>query len=488
MRVTYKLTAVLLLGMSVVLAVDAFVQVRREVALFEFDMRRDASLMGRTLAGVVQQVWRSKGEERLVELLEEASLDAADLNLRWVWLDAPAGSPQGPRVPLPADIRDHTPARSVVHASRHEGSLYTYVTVALPDERRPCAIEVRESLALEAEYLRATLMYVGVATGSIFAVSAALAVIAGLRFVGRPMQQLVGMARRVGQGDLAARTGLTQRDEIGELAGEMDAMAERLGAAFEQIERETAGRIAALEQLRHADRLATVGQLASGLAHELGTPLNVVSGRARLIASRELGPDEVVENAEIVVEQSARMTAIIRQLLDFARRRGAQKEALDLRDPARRTQDLLSKLAERAGVTVEIEAPGEVLAEGDPTQLQQVLTNLLVNAIQAMPGGGRARVVLSPAAPATPPGGGAPRPMVRVAVEDEGQGISPEDLPRVFEPFFTTKPVGDGTGLGLSVAHGIVGEHGGWIAVESRPGQGSAFTVFLPPAAAQEAT
>lgn len=479
MRLTYKLTLALLLGMSVVLAINAWVRIQREVALFETDMKRDASLMGRTLAGLVRQLWRTEGEQRVVHLLEETTRADPDVNIRWVWGDAPPGSPDAPATPVVSQL-PRGGSQMIVHVGEREDALYTYVTLPV-DATRPGAIEVRESLALERAYLRRTVMNVATATVGIFVMSAVVAVIAGARVVGRPMHELVAMARRVGSGDLTARAGLAQRDEIGELAREMDAMVVRLADAFDRVERESAGRLAALEQLRHADRLATVGQLASGLAHELGTPLNVVAGRAKLIASRELALDEAVENGEIIAEQAARMTAIIRQLLDFARRRDPRTEPLDLRVPMRRTVDMLSRLAEKARVALDVDAPAEVVAQADATQLQQVLTNLVVNAIQAQPQGGRVRLTTSRVR-ARPPVGGDDRDMACVAVQDEGVGIQPDDLPRVFEPFFTTKGVGEGTGLGLSVAHGIITEHGGWIDVESQPGRGSVFRVLLPPA------
>lgn len=477
MRLTYKLTLALLLGMSVILAANAWVRVQREVALFESDMKRDASLMGRTLAGLVRQLWRTEGEERVVHLLEETSRGDPDVNIRWVWADAPPGSHDAPATPAIAGLPRGGP-QMIVHTGHHEDALFTYVAVPV-GEHRTGAIEVRESFAVEREYLRRTVMNVAVATGAIFLLSAIVAVVAGVRVVGRPMQQLVTMARRVGAGDLTVRAGLVQRDEIGELAREMDAMVERLADAFARVERETAGRIAALEQLRHADRLATVGQLASGLAHELGTPLNVVSGRAKLIASGELSPEEAAENGAIIAEQAARMTAIIRQLLDFARRRDPRTEPLDLAVPARRTLDMLSQLADKAGVALELSVPEPVIAQVDATQVQQVLTNLVVNGVQAQPQGGVVRLRVERAR-ARPPLGGEEKDMACVVVEDEGVGIPPEDLPRLFEPFFTTKGVGEGTGLELSVAHGIVAEHGGWIDVSSEPGRGSAFKVLLP--------
>jgi signal transduction histidine kinase len=313
------------------------------------------------------------------------------------------------------------------------------------------------------------------------AVCGALAMLLGGWFVGRPIRSLVGKARRIGAGDLSGPLVLKQRDEIGVLADEFNAMCERLARARDDVVAATAAKIAMLEQLRHADRLSTVGKLASGIAHELGTPLNVVSGRARLIADG-LSGDETRESAEAIVEQAQRMTRIIRQLLDFARRKSADKSPHDLRAVARQTVTLLAPLAEKNGVRLTVEeGAGELHADIDVAQLQQALTNLIVNGVQAMPRGGAVRVALG-RGHARPPADhdGTEGDFLRISVIDEGEGMNNDTMAHIFEPFFTTKPPGEGTGLGLSVTYGIVKDHRGWIEMSSRVGVGSRFTVFLP--------
>jgi signal transduction histidine kinase len=224
--------------------------------------------------------------------------------------------------------------------------------------------------------------------------------------------------------------------------------------------------------------------LASGLAHELGTPLNVVAGRAKMIATGEIeSPEEGTESARIIVEQTERMTRIVRQLLDFARRRGSEKRNADLGALARQTAELLDPLAVKRGVSLRCEEPsGRVSAAVDASQIQQALTNLVVNAIQASDRGRGVSIAVSlrdeaPEGPRGPRPGG---PWAVIEVRDQGSGIPREHLPEVFDPFFTTKAVGEGTGLGLSIAHGIAEEHGGWIDVESEPQRGSCFRIWLP--------
>jgi signal transduction histidine kinase len=236
----------------------------------------------------------------------------------------------------------------------------------------------------------------------------------------------------------------------------------------------------ALDQLRHSERLNTVGKLASGLAHELGTPLNVISGRAELIGAGQLDANAVGAYATIIAQQAERMTLIIRSLLDFSRRGGTAKAVESVRRLCDETAALLRPLA--ANVGVELVVTGD---DGDApinrAELQQVLSNLITNAVQAMPHGGTVTVSIGEQTVAAP---GLPARLkiacTAIRVRDEGVGIPPEVLPKIFDPFFTTKDVGQGTGLGLAVSYGIVSDHDGWIRVDSRLGHGTTFAVYLP--------
>jgi signal transduction histidine kinase len=233
--------------------------------------------------------------------------------------------------------------------------------------------------------------------------------------------------------------------------------------------------------LRHTDRLATVGKLASGVAHQLGTPLNVVSIRAKMIGSEAHVSDGVRDAARIIAEQADRMTEIIRRLLDFSRRRSVSRGRRELGPVVSRTLELIGPVAQKRRVAVEQTlADAPVFVEIDEAQLQQALANIVLNGIQAMEAGGRLRVRVGQRS-AHRLRDDPPAEHAFVAVEDEGPGIAPERLAELFEPFFTTKAPGQGTGLGLSVAEGIVEDHGGWIDVTSEPGHGACFTVYLRP-------
>lgn len=482
MKLTFKLVATLWVGLCVILLLDAFHSVRRETELFDRDMQRDHVLIGRAVSVAFAEAWRTDGPSRALTLLKEVEAQEGVVSLRWLPSGGGAHAEGGPSPSVAAALAEGRSAAEVSVVPGGGRQLATYVPLFVPSGPQG-AVEVSEPMAVEEAYVRTTLrnaLWLTAAT-AVFSCGAALAL--GSWLVGRPLSALASRARRVGEGDFSSRLRSKRRDELGDLAREVDTMCTRLEVARERVESETQARLDALAQLRHADRLSTVGRLASGLAHELGTPLNVVQGRASLIARDASATESVARGASVIVEQSERMTGIIRRLLDFARRRGVKQERVDLRSAAAQSVALLAPLAAKSGVALVAGPPcAEAFALADPAQLQQVLSNLVVNAVQATPNGGEVHVAvgLARARPPADVGEGSEGEFVRVDVEDRGVGIAPDDIGRIFEPFFTTKGVGEGTGLGLSVSYGIVREHGGWIAVQSRPGEGSRFSVFLP--------
>jgi len=171
----------------------------------------------------------------------------------------------------------------------------------------------------------------------------------------------------------------------------------------------------------------------------------------------------------------------VRQLLDFARRRPPKRGRTDVGVLAERTAQLLEGLAKKARVAIAVQRSGEVVANVDAMQIEQALTNLVINAVHAMPEGGN--IELSSRVETAKN-----RPCAVLAVRDEGTGISKENLDRIYEPFFTTKAVGDGTGLGLSVTHGIVADHEGWMEIDSEVGRGTTVTLYLPVESKAEAS
>jgi len=485
MKLAAKLIAVTILAVLAVFAVRGYQNARRQMALAESDARENAWLVGRALRPAIVDVWRREGEQRALEVLSYAR-ERVRLASRWDLRFIPTSSqgrpgsePLAPHAQM-AGVWQGDEITLVVPVSGTE-RLVTYLPVQV-EGRQVGALEISGPLTAREERFRAEIGQIVQRTGLGALVAILSIAVVGFMFVGRPMRRLVDKARRIGAGDLSGPLDMRQRDEIGVLAHEMNEMCDRLRAAQQRLTEETERRLAAGEQLRHADRLTTVGKLASGVAHELGTPLNVVSGRAKMIVRGQTTGSAVVESAQTIVEQSERMTQIIKQLLGFARRRQPQRKQESLRAIAERTLALLRHMAEKTGIAfAALDSTPDPVVEVDASMIEQALTNLVVNAIQAMPTGGTISARLG-ADVVTPPADidRALGEYAYVCVEDQGVGMTSEQMAHIFEPFFTTKDVGEGTGLGLSVAYGIVRDHGGWIGVASEIGKGSRFSIYLP--------
>jgi signal transduction histidine kinase len=216
--------------------------------------------------------------------------------------------------------------------------------------------------------------------------------------------------------------------------------------------------------------MAAIGQLTAGIAHDVKNPLANIKGMAELLES-EPGLDEPIRQSLANIRGNAdRANRIIGDLMKFARQSQLELTWADVRVAVEAVLRLTSYQIRQAQVTLKMDLPERpAMALHDPQAIQQVVVNLVQNALQAMPDGGILHVNVSLTSE-----------VVAIAVQDTGTGIAPENLGRVFDPFFTTKPAGEGTGLGLSVSYGIVSHHGGRISVESVLGQGTTFTVLIP--------
>ena len=464
MKIIPKLTLALFVGTSVILTVNGYLRVERERGYFDADRVRDHEMIGRSLAAATDAVWRTDGERAARQAIDAVASHFTTMQIRWVSVDD-AGS-LGVAPAVLASTPAGQPFTLVIRGSA--GNAWeTLVPLDVEGVRRG-VIELTEPMTSELRFVRSAIEETAAMAAMLAIVSATLSFVMGQWLVGARVRVLSHKARRIGLGDFSGPIVLSQNDELTDLAREVNAMCDRL--------------VATLQQLRHADRLATVGKLASGVAHELGTPLNVVSARARMIAEDAANGEEARDYAGVIVGATERMTKTIRQLMQFARRGKVEKARRDLRELARETLELLRPLADKRRVELELVASDlDATVSVDGAQLQQVITNLTMNGIQANADGGTVELSLSRerARPPLEPGASETEALC-LRVRDTGAGIAPENLQHVFEPFFTTKDVGEGTGLGLAVAYGIIREHGGWIAVESRLGHGTTFAVFLP--------
>jgi len=249
----------------------------------------------------------------------------------------------------------------------------------------------------------------------------------------------------------------------------IESIARDIAVLVERFDSLAAG-AALAEQLRHADRLATIGQLAAGVAHELNEPLGNILGFAQLLQKSSGLTETIRRDVDQIVKASMHGREVVRKLLVFARQTQTQRVDIDLNGLIRESLYFLEARCRRGAIDLRLDlAPGSSIVSADPSQMTQVLVNLAVNAVQAMPSGGQLTVRTANEADT-----------VVLSVEDTGVGMNEATKQRLFTPFFTTKDVGEGTGLGLSVVLGIVSAHGGTIHVESAAGRGAIFKIVLP--------
>jgi signal transduction histidine kinase len=254
--------------------------------------------------------------------------------------------------------------------------------------------------------------------------------------------------------------------EVGE---SFNHMLDSIAASEEALQRKRIEKHKLEQQLRHKEKLAAIGRLAAGVAHELGTPLSVIRGRAqRVLRKKDLAP-ELTADLDHVIRQVSRMSDIVRQLLDFSRPDQMRFKPIDPIQIARSAAAAVSRQAHDLAAQLDMAPMHDLPAlTADPVRLEQALVNLLCNALQA---GDQPTVRLSCEQKDR---------WVGFKVEDDGPGIPHHLRDRVFEPFFTTKPVGGGTGLGLAVVHGIIQEHGGRIDLAESSLGGASFSIWLP--------
>jgi two-component system NtrC family sensor kinase len=311
---------------------------------------------------------------------------------------------------------------------------------------------------------RTTLLFLSIAlAGTIVAVALSYLVSSKVTV---PVKKLVLASREVADGNLDTRVTIRSDRELAELASAFNSMAEALQTRDEKLKE------FATKRIMESERLAVVGKLAADVAHELNNPLQGIVTYANLMLEKNPEEGFFKSSLDKIVKQATRCTTIVRGLLDFARQRKPNKKPSSLNQIV---SDCLS-LVEHRAVFQNIQVVKKLGSDlppvvVDPSQVEQVFMNMIMNAAEAMDGAGTLTVStrLDPAGE-----------FVEVAFSDTGHGITEEDMERIFDPFFTTKEVGHGTGLGLAISYGIVKEHDGWISVESRVGKGTTFTVRFP--------
>ncbi len=322
-----------------------------------------------------------------------------------------------------------------------------------------------------------------------------------------PIEALALTMQRLEQGEASARAPVKRSDELGLIAERFNDMAiqlERAGREREALIQEIQGLNANLqdridsalselqaknrelaslvernallrEELGAQERLAVAGQLTATFAHEVGTPLNLVTGHLQLLDAQKDLPDKTRERLQVIRGQIQRVGDIVRRLLDLTRRPQLNRQPQPFSDLLSDLQQLWSPTLTAHGITVDADIPADCCLDVDRRQMEQLFINLMNNAVDAMPGGGKVRLRAHPSDESTPEG-----LWWEVHFHDSGQGIPADLLSQVFRPMFTTKSEGKGTGLGLSICREIIRNHGGEIRIESPEGRGTCVVFTLP--------
>jgi two-component system NtrC family sensor kinase len=327
------------------------------------------------------------------------------------------------------------------------------------------------------------------------------AILVGLlvqRVVYRPLRDLQEGAARLAGGDLDQPIPVRSQDELGQLADSFNAMMhalrssrvelEQWGYTLEQkVEAATHQLHRAQAEAARGEKLASVGLLAAGIAHELNNPLTGVLTFSSLLRKQMPDGSPEAEDLDLVIQETRRCAAIIRRLLDFAREKTPEKNYADLNALIRKTVLLVEQPAQVADIEIVLDLDERLpLVWIDDNLLEQVVMNMLVNAQHAIGSDGRITVRTRLREDRAAADSDGMQPVAEISISDTGCGIPEENLQKIFDPFFTTKGVGKGTGLGLSVSHGTIEAHGGTIEVDSTVGGGSEFRIYLPLTGAQD--
>lgn len=499
MKIGTRLILLLTLSISAVDLIAGLISLQqREVSLLEA-ARVESRAHALTLKIALEEDYlsgRSLDAQRLISRLRE------NTGLFSLLLFDRSGSLQAISNDLaPEEVRYFREAREVIRTGSSieiERSIggedyFSLITPLQVHQERVGAIEIIQPISFVHTHIANARRHL-VMTLLLMVVTVFIVVFLVTRFgLIRPVEELVGGALAVGRGDLDYRVIVARGgSELTTLAREFNRMADRLAEQRLSLQQEAEERVSLERRLRQSEQLAAVGHLAAGVAHEMGAPLQVIDGRARqLLQHPEASTETRQRNLTIIRNQAARITRIVRQLLNLARPYSLRLRPVSPDELIRETVEMLDSQAEKAGITIELPSPPlpelpTLLA--DPELLQQVLLNLCQNGIQAMPKGGTLSISRFPARSRHLPLArssregreGSERDYLAIQIADSGEGIPTEILPRIFDPFFTTKEVGSGTGLGLAVSRRIVEEHEGWIEAANRAEGGAIFTLYLP--------
>lgn len=483
MKTSTRLILILTVLVGLIMAAGGFYRLRQRKVSLQQAMRNEMRAQALTLQIALENVYRAGRTQEAQQLIDSLSQNPKVYGVQ-IFDEAGNGvmssaSMAGETNRLNAEARRVVTTSASVEITRrfNESEVFSLLSPLTLSDGRRGAFE----LAQPTSFIKAELVLaqrdITIVTLLLF-VAILLAVLLVMRYsLVQPIHALLRGAAALGRGDLNYRVlEPRQGSELAQLAREFNRMADSLAEQRQTAEREAERRLKLERELRDTERLATIGRLAAGVAHEIGTPLNVIDARAEQLLERAEAPLSTRQrNLTIIRTQIDRITRIVRQLLNLARPYQLHRAPTAAGPLIAGVIELLEADAARDKIELTVKQTEDLLFEVDSELIHQVLLNICQNGLHAMPDGGRLLVECT--GPTLLKNG---QRFASIHVLDSGTGIAPEHLAHLFDPFFTTKDVGNGTGLGLAVSRRIVEEHGGWISATNNATGGAKFTVHLP--------
>ena len=493
LSVRTRLALLITLAVAVIIGVQAVIESSIFVSGVERDVRENARLTALAVADDFELRREPLDPDALARTLREFAAGAPSIRSISI-IETPAGAPAAVLASTASDEREEAIAAAVAAAARHETITFdptavaTIVAVPVHNGQAAGAAVVTASMGsvaqLRTKGRRVTLWFAP-------AVVIVLTLIIDLfvrRLIHRPIARIHETMRLAGAGDFSARAPILRHDEIGEVASGLnemlrrlqelnDALQERVDAATSELRLrnqelvESYQRVFALrEALGRAEQMAAIGQTAASVAHQVGTPLNLISGYVQMLQEDRAIDPKAARRLAIVQEQIGKVAAVVRTMLDNARRPDT-RWAVSVNSLLSRVADVARPKLDMSRIALTLDVSTSLpMIEANTEELELAILNLVNNSLDAMPAGGALTITAH-----------AIEDRVRIEISDTGRGIDPQLLPRIFEPWVTTKPPGRGTGLGLSITRDVISRHGGTIAAASEPGR-TTFTIDLPAA------
>lgn len=486
MRISIKLTlALTVIGLLIFIGYGLY-----HLSIEQRDLERVAllqtRLLGTSLQIAIENAMRDKQATDIEELLKELEKIEPALEIR-VYDQQSKAFPDIPGNRYSSDFQNELHAALKTGQETpffYPGNLPEYIAWLHPleniqGERIGALVLVRVLTEMQRD-LDVTRRNLSVSVIAFIGITTPLCTVLCWLYIGWPLKRLIDGMGRIRNGDFSPLQLKNPHDEIGQLSLAFNDMATELETAQRKLKEEAQSRLHVQTALQEADKMIIIGQLSAGLAHEIGSPLQILKGRGEHLLQCANRPEEVERHARILVAQTGRITRIVQQLLEFSRRKPTHFVDCDLRIPVNSVLNLLEYEAARKQVELSFNvegSPPRVYADSDG--IQQIVLNLITNALTATAAGGHIVVTLT-SAKFTSNFKSVEVDAVQLSVGDDGYGMSQDVLEHLFEPFFTTRHKQGGVGLGLAVTHAIVTAHHGVIKAESTPGQGSVVTLILP--------